>query len=137
MRLLTYSELITLPTFEERFAYLQQNGSPSEVTFGGYRLLNQMLYSSPQWKAVREKVILRDQGCDLGIDDRPIQKNIVIHHLNPLTLEQVANLDPCIFDLNNLICCSHATHNALHYGDSSKLPPTKLEERKPGDTRLW
>lgn len=151
MRYLTYDELIQLPTFEERFDYLKQNGSPSEVTFGGHRLLNQMLYKSPQWKETRNRVILRDQGCDLGIEDRPIQKeeskkrekksvpknNIMVHHLNPITIEQVANLDPCVFDMNNLICCSHATHNAIHYGDKENLPPTKLTERKPGDTKLW
>lgn len=137
MRYLTYDELIQLPTFEERFEYLKQNGSPSEVTFGGHRLLNQMLYKSPKWKEVRNRVILRDQGCDLGIEDRPIQKNIMVHHLNPITIEQVANLDPCVFDMNNLISCSHATHNAIHYGDKENLPPTKLTERKPGDTKLW
>lgn len=137
MGYLTYQELIQLPTFEERFEYLKQNGSPSEVTFGGHRLLNQMLYNSPQWKETRNRVILRDQGCDLGIDDRPIQKNIMVHHLNPITIEHVANLDPCVFDMNNLISCSHATHNAIHYGDKENLPPTKLTERKPGDTKLW
>lgn len=137
MGYLTYDELSKLPTFEERFRYLQQNGTPSEVTFGGHRLLNQMLYRSPQWQDVRARVILRDQGCDLGIEDRPIQKNLIVHHLNPITIEQVANMDPCVFDMNNLICCSHATHNALHYGDLSNLPPTNLTERKPNDTRLW
>lgn len=134
---LTYDELSKLPTFEERFKYLQQCGMPSEVTFGGHRLLNQMLYRSPQWKETRERIILRDMGCDLGIEDRPIQKNLIIHHLNPITIEQVSNLDPCILDPNNLICCSHATHNAIHYGDEKQLQPTNLIERKPGDTRLW
>ena len=133
----TYSELITLPTFEERFAYLQLNGQCSEVTFGGHRLLNQMLYRSPQWLETRQRVIIRDNGCDLGIADRPISDKILIHHLNPITIEQVTNFDPAIFDLNNLICVTKATHNAIHYGDGTTLAPTKPIERKPGDTRLW
>jgi hypothetical protein len=133
----TYDELILLPTFEARFAYLQLKGQCSEVTFGGHRLLNQMLYKSPQWQDTRQRVILRDQGCDLGMPDRPINDKILIHHLNPITIEQVTNFDPSIFDLNNLICVSKKTHNAIHYGDNSTLPPTKPIERKPGDTRLW
>lgn len=106
-------------------------------TFGGHRLLNQMLYRSPQWEEIRRKVIIRDNGCDLGIDDRPIHEKILIHHLNPITIEQVTNFDPCVFDMNNLICCTHRTHNAIHYGDVEGLTPTKPIERKPGDTRLW
>ena len=133
----TYDELIKLPTFEERFAYLQLNGQCSEVTFGGHRLLNQMLYKSPQWLDTRERVIIRDNGCDLAISDRPINDKILIHHLNPITIEQVTNFDPAIFDLNNLICVTKATHNAIHYGDGSTLAPSTITERKPGDTRLW
>ena len=133
----TYNELILLPTFEERFAYLQLNGMCSETTFGGHRLLNQMLYKSPQWQEVRRRVIIRDDGCDLGIPDRPISDYILIHHINPITIEQVTNFDPAVFDLNNLICVSKITHNAIHYGDGSKLTPSTIIERKPGDTRLW
>ena len=133
----TYDELILLPTFEERFSYLQLNGQCSEVTFGGHRLLNQMLYKSPQWIDTRQRVIIRDEGCDLGILDRPIQNQILIHHLNPITIEQVTNFDPAIFDLNNLICVSKTTHNAIHYGDGKNLPPSTFIERKPGDTKLW
>ena len=133
----TYDELILLPTFEERFKYLQLNGRASEETFGGHRLLNQMLYRSPQWQETRQRVIIRDNGCDLGIDDRPINDKILIHHLNPITIEQVTNFDPAIFDMNNLICTTKATHEAIHYGNGSKLVPTKPIERKPGDTRLW
>lgn len=133
----TYDELILLPTFEERFAYLQLNGQCSETTFGGHRLLNQMLYRSPQWKETRSRVIVRDDGCDLGIADRPINDQILIHHINPITIEQVTNFDPCIFDMNNLISVSKRTHNAIHYGDGSKLTPSTITERKPGDTRLW
>ena len=133
----TYEELITLPTFEERFKYLQLNGQCSEIIFGGHRLLNQMLYRSPQWKETRQRVIIRDNGCDLGIEDRPISDKILIHHINPLTIEQVVNFDPVIFDMNNLICVSKPTHNAIHYSDGSKLAPSTVTERRPGDTKLW
>lgn len=133
----TYNELILLQTFEERFDYLRLNGQCSEVTFGGHRLLNQMLYRSPKWQEVRRRVIIRDSGCDLGIEDRPINDQILIHHINPITIEQVTNFDPCIFDLNNLISVSKKTHNAIHYGDGTNLAPSTITERKPGDTRLW
>ena len=133
----TYDELIKLPTFEERVRYLQLNGQCSVETFGGHRLLNQMLYKSPQWGEVRRRVIIRDMGCDLGIDDRPIHEKILIHHINPITIEQVTNFDPAVFDMNNLICCTHKTHNAIHYGNVEGLTPTNPIERKPGDTRLW
>lgn len=137
MRYRTYDELITLPTFEERFAYLQLNGRASEETFGGHRILNQMLYRSPQWQEIRRRVIIRDDGCDLGIADRPINERILIHHLNPITIEQVTNFDPAIFDLNNLICTCKTTHNAIHYGTVDITIPSNPIERKPGDTRLW
>lgn len=135
----TYQELILLPTFEERFEYLRLNGVPTETTFGGHRLINQILYTSPQWKDVRRRVIIRDNGCDLGLTDRPITKpnRILIHHINPLTLEQISNLDQAVFDLNNLICVSHDTHNAIHYGDESLLVPSGPTVRTPGDTKLW
>lgn len=137
MKYRTYLELIELPTFEERFEYCKCKANPSEVTFGGHRLLNQMLYQSPQWKSVRRKVIIRDSGCDLGIEDRPINSKILIHHLNPITIEQVMNHDPCVFDMNNLICVSHDTHNAIHYGDKDRLIPSIPIERTKGDTKLW
>lgn len=137
MILRTYQELITFKTFEKRFKYCQLNGNPSEVTFGGHRLLNQMLYQSPQWKQIRQQVIIRDNGCDLGIEDRPINSYILIHHLNPITIEQVTNHDPAVFDLNNLITVSRDTHNAIHYGDGSKLTPSSPINRVSGDTKLW
>lgn len=133
----TYSELIKLPTFEERFEYLKLNGQCSVVTFGGHRVLNQMLYRSPQWKETRHRVIIRDYGCDLGVQDRPISGRIIIHHINPITIEQVQNFDPCVFDLDNLISASDNTHEQIHYGDGSSLIPSTITERKPGDTRLW
>lgn len=135
----TYQELIQLETFEERFEYLRLAGTPGYITFGSHRLLNQMLYKSPIWASVRQRVILRDEGCDLAISERPIGKKdiLIIHHLNPITIEQVTKNDPAVYDLNNLVCVSHRTHNAIHYGDSSKLIPSQLIERRPGDTKLW
>lgn len=135
----TYQELATLKTFEERYKYLQLNGVPTETTFGGHRLVNQILYRSPEWKQTRRRVILRDNGCDLGISERPITKpnRILIHHLNPITLEQITAHDPAVFDLNNLITCSFETHQAIHYGDVTSLIPTKPIERKEGDTSPW
>ena len=133
----TYDELIKIPSFEERFKYLRLNGQCSVETFGGHRLLNQMLYKSPQWRSIRQRVIIRDMGSDLAIEDRPINDMILIHHINPITIEQVTNFAPEVFDLNNLICVSKATHNAIHYGDGSKLTPSECVERKPGDTKLW
>jgi len=133
----TYQELIRIPTFEERFEYLKLKANPSEATFGGHRYLNQALYKSPEWQSIRQRVIIRDNGCDLGLTDRPIRTKILIHHLNPITIEQVLNRDPAIFDLNNLICVSHETHEAIHYGDGSRLIPSTPTERKPGDTKLW
>jgi len=133
----TYSELILLPTFEERFIYLKLNGQCSVTTFGGHRQLNQMLYKSPMWLDARRRVIIRDDGCDLGIKDRPINGKIIIHHINPITIEQVINFDPAVFDLNNLICVSAETHNQIHYGNGDILIPSIVIERKPGDTKLW
>lgn len=144
----TYLELIQIPTFEERFKYCQCFGRPSEVTFGGHRLLNQILYRSPRWKEIRRRVIIRDDGCDLGIADRPInpvrndgktdkENIIIIHHLNPITIEQVISNDPCVYDLNNLICVSDKTHKAIHYGNLDLLTPSIPIERIQGDTKLW
>lgn len=138
-----YLELSRLKTFEERFEYLKLAGTPSYITFGGHRQLNQLLYKSPLWLSVRDKVIIRDEGCDLGIHDRPIGNSrahddiLIIHHLNPITIEQVVNNDPCVYDLNNLICCSSRTHRQIHYGDGRNLTPSKPIERRPGDTKLW
>ena len=138
-RFKTYQELIQLDTFEERFEYLRLAGTPGYITFGSHRLLNQMLYKSPIWESVRQRVILRDNGCDLAILDRPIGNCdiLIVHHLNPITIEQVTSNDPAVYDLNNLVCVSHKTHNAIHYGDGSKLMPSKPIERRPGDTKLW
>lgn len=133
----SYRHLILLPTFEERFEYLKLGGSVGRETFGSSRIFNQDFYQSKQWKDFRRDVILRDSGCDLGIDDRVIQGKIIVHHINPMTLEQLEEGGEDLFDMDNFICCSDMTHNAIHFGDMSLLPKTNFVERKPGDTKLW
>ena len=133
----SYSELCKLKTLVERYEYLRTYSKIGEETFGGQRMLNQMLYQkNPLWKSVRRKVILRDNGFDLGLEGYSIVGKIIVHHINPLTKEQLLNFDPCIFDPENLISCSHNTHNAIHYGDKSLLPQDPIE-RKPNDTCPW
>ena len=132
----SYSELIKLPTFEERYNYLKLSGKVCDSTFGSARYLNQALYTSPEWKRLRRDIIIRDKSCDLGIDDRPIPKYVLIHHINPITLKDIQNRSPVIFDPDNLICVSKKTHNAIHYGDESLLF-MKLTERFPDDTCPW
>ena len=132
----SYSEMILLPTFEERFDYLMTKGSVGEDTFGSARYLNQKFYRSPEWRDLRNLIIARDDGMDLGVEDRPIFGKILVHHINPLTIEEVESGGVGLLDPNNLICVSHITHNALHYGDKSLLP-RKYEPRRPGDTKLW
>lgn len=132
-----YTELMTLPDYVDRYEYLKLGGSVGELTFNGHRHYNQKFYSSdPQWLETKKRVILRDDGCDMGHIDHPIHGRIIIHHINPITIEQLINRDPIIFDLDNLICVSHDTHNAIHYGDSSllHLPPV---ERMAFDTCPW
>ena len=133
----SYRYLILLPTFEERFEYLKLGGSVGRETFGSSRIFNQDFYQSKQWKDFRRDVILRDMGCDLGIDDRIISGKIVVHHINPMTLGQLEEGGEDLFDMDNFICCSDMTHNAIHFGDMSLLPKTNFVERKPGDTKLW
>ncbi len=132
----TYSELITLPTFIERFRYLKLNGSVGMDTFGHDRYLNQILYHSEEWRRFRREVILRDNGCDLGCDGYEIHGKILIHHINPITVEDIIRRNPCIFDFENVISNSHNTHNAIHYGDESLLV-TEPIERTPYDTCPW
>lgn len=132
----SYRELIRLPTFEERFAYLKMGGSVGRETFGFDRYLNQAFYNSREWKRTRRDIIVRDESCDLGIFDREIFGKIVIHHINPITIEDLENGDWCVYDPNNLICTSPETHNAIHYGDESLLSLLPKERRR-GDTKLW
>ena len=117
----TYSELITIPTFLERYRYLKLGGSIGEETFGFDRYLNQTLYRSPEWKRFRRDMIIRDNGMDLAADDYEIVGKILVHHINPLTVQDVIRRDPKIFDPENVICTSMNTHNAIHYGDESLL----------------
>lgn len=132
----TYSKLIEIPTFIERYRYLKLDGSVGIETFGFDRYLNQALYKSHEWKRVRDQVIIRDNGCDLGIDDRTIYGTIIIHHMNPITERDIHDRNPIIFDPDFLITVSLNTHNAIHYGDES-LVLNEIVERKPNDTILW
>ena len=125
-----------MPTLEERFEYLKLSGKVGAATFGGDRYLNQAFYRSPKWRSFRNKIILRDEGCDMGLEGYPIAKGIIVHHLNPLTIDDIENERGCVFDPENVICVSHYTHEAIHYGDKS-LIPSLPKERIPGDTRLW
>lgn len=131
----TYSELSMLETFEERLEYLKTDSKVGDETFGYDRYLNQSLYSSKEWKQTRDRVIIRDNGCDLGVEGYPINSNAIIHHLNPITKQMIVDRDPMIFDPNNLITVSHKTHNAIHYG--GKNMTTEYKERTAGDTIPW
>ena len=133
----SYTELIILRTFEERFKYLEIGGHIGIESFGFNRYLNQNLYHSQEWLKVRDQVIIRDHGMDLGVDGYAIGGKIVIHHINPITVDDVIDRNPDIFNPDFLICCSHATHNALHYGDDSYLTRFAVVERTPNDTCPW
>jgi len=137
MKKRTYSELSKLKSFEDRYEYLKLDGSVGEETFGFDRYLNQALYSSKEWKQLKNKILIRDEGCDLGVQGNKINKKAIIHHMNPITKEQIENRDPEIFDPENLITVSHSTHNAIHYGDKELLVRQKPVERKQGDTIPW
>ena len=132
----TYSELIKIPTFEERYEYLNLHGSVAEETFGHNRYLNQKFYSSPEWKEFRRDVIIRDLGCDLAIEDREIFSQAYIHHINPITHKDILNRSNCLFDFENVITTTFNTHQAIHYGDESLLF-FDIPIRKKGDTKLW
>lgn len=132
----TYSELCKLPTFKERFNYLSLDGLVGQDTFGFERYLNQRFYRSKEWKQLRNKIIVRDNGCDLGIDGREIFGRVIIHHMNPVGVEDIENASEYLLNPEYLICVSHLTHNAIHYGDES-IFPEEFVERSPGDTKLW
>ena len=136
MSIRTYSELITITTFEERFEYLQLKGSVGKDTFGYDRYLNQVLYHSPEWKRLRNQIIIRDGGCDLACDDYDIYDKVLIHHLNPITVEDVLARSRKVFDPDNLVCVSHSTHNAIHYGDVDLLVTGPIIRTK-NDTCPW
>jgi len=132
----TYRELICLPTFEERYDYLRMGGVIGRDTFGFDRHLNQALYRSKEWQRIRDQVLTRDEGCDLGMDGYPVPAKPIVHHINPISIEDIEARSPKVFDLNNLITTSHNTHNAIHFGDASLLPKPPIERRQ-GDTSLW
>lgn len=132
----SYSELQRIRDFEERYEYLALRGSVGEATFGFDRYMNQQFYVSREWKQIRNHVIARDNGCDLGVEGYEIYDKIYIHHMNPMTREDIVHGNDDILDPEFLISTTHRTHNAIHYGDASLLPKV-LVERRPGDTRLW
>lgn len=132
----TYSEVMKLKTFEERFNYLKVNGAVGRETFGYDRILNQTLYTSGEWRKFRRDIIVRDQGCDLGIREREIGGPITVHHINPITLEDVLNRSSKIFDPENVICVSDLTHKAIHYSDERILMKDPIE-RTQNDTCPW
>ena len=132
----TYSELIQLPTFEERFDYLRLDGVVGKDTFGFDRYLNQQFYRSSEWKRIRNQVIVRDNGCDLGIDEYEIHGRILIHHMNPISIEDLRYMSDLLMNPEYLICVSHRTHNAIHYGDESLIVTAPIE-RSQNDTCPW
>lgn len=133
----SYAEVIQIASFEDRFRYLQLKGAVGEATFGGHRQLNQMLYKLPQWRSVRSKVIIRDNGCDLAHPEFELgNQPAYIHHINPITIQDILDRNPAVFDLNNLIITSFQTHQAIHYGDEGLLPKLPAE-RRPNDMCPW
>lgn len=133
----TYSELITLPTFEERFEYLKIGGGVGKETFGWDRWLNQRFYQTPEWKTIRREVILRDGGCDLAISDRLLTGKIYVHHMNPVDAGDIRSRAEILLNPEFLITVSYETHQAIHYGDMKLLVPTEIIDRKPNDTVPW
>lgn len=132
----SYSKMLTFPTLEERFRYLELKGSVGKDTFGYDRYLNQILYHSGEWKSFRNDIIIRDNGCDLACEGHEIHKRILVHHINPITVEDVLNRSPKVFDPENVVCVSHITHNAIHYGDENLLITAPVE-RSQNDTCPW
>ena len=132
----TYSELITLPTFEERYRYLRLEGTVGADTFGFDRIFNQRFYTSSEWRRIRDEVIIRDNGCDLGVPGHEIFGKIIIHHINPISLDYLYLHSDILLNPEYLITTMHATHNAIHYGDEGLLIRTPVERRK-NDTCPW
>lgn len=132
----TYSEMVQYRTLENRFRYLSLRGRVGETTFGFDRFINQGFYRSREWRLIRRDVIVRDEGCDLGVLNWPIRERIIIHHMNPMSVDDVVDGDESILDPEYLVCVSHKTHNAIHYGDERQLPRLFVP-RQRGDTDLW
>lgn len=135
-RIRYFRELRRLPTFGERFDYLALGGEVGARTFGFDRWINQLFYRSREWRLIRDEVIVRDRGCDLGVPGYDLASDLLVHHMNPITAEDIENHEEWILDPDFLITTSLQTHNAIHYGDRSLLPKPFVE-RVPGDTRLW
>jgi hypothetical protein len=136
MKIRTYSELKQLGTFKERWEYLALKGTVGETTFGFERWINQDFYRSREWKYARRQAIIRDNGCDLGMPDHEIYEDLYVHHMNPMSVEDITSGSEKIIDPEYLITVAHLTHNAIHYGDE-RLLPQPFVERKPGDTKFW
>lgn len=133
----TYSELIKFDTFEDRFRYLKLDGTVGVETFGYDRWINQLFYKSEEWKALRREIIIRDCGCDLGVEGFDIHSNIYIHHMNPITSEDILNHSDYLINPEYLISTRFSTHNAIHFGDESVLKTMSIIERRPNDTCPW
>lgn len=135
----TYSNLLRYRTFEDRLKYLYLGSHVGDSTFGGHRYLNQLLYRSKEWRELRPKIILRDCGCDLGMKGYEIFANAIIHHINPITIQDILNRNPAIFDPENIITTTDRTHRKIHYGNVDEINSGKLiyKDRYPGDTVLW
>lgn len=136
MKIRRYNELSRLPTFDERFDYLRLGGGVGRETFGFDRYVNQRFYDSHEWQSVRRYVILRDEGCDLGVPGYEIPLGPLIHHMNPMSVDDIVHGEDWILDPEFLITTTHRTHNAIHYG-IEKLTPRVVVERSPQDTKLW
>ena len=136
MKIRTYSELILLPTFEERFEYLRLDGKVGEDTFGFDRYLNQLFYRSQEWRKIRDYVIVRDNACDLGVEGCDIYSKVLIHHMNPITARDIEKRTELVLDPEYLICTTHNTHNAIHYGDENLIIKTPIMRTK-NDTCPW
>jgi hypothetical protein len=136
MTIRTYRELRRLQTIEDRYAYLRMGGRVADPTFGFDRWMNQKFYTSREWRRLRHDIIVRDNGCDLGAEGFEIHHDLVIHHMNPITVDQIKYFDESILDPEYLITTQLRTHNAIHYGDARQLPQPPTV-RRPGDTKLW
>lgn len=136
MKFRSYSELRRIDTLEKRFEYLALRGAVGEATFGFDRWMNQQFYRSREWKYIRDHVIVRDNGCDLGVEGYDIHSRLYIHHMRPITIDNLKDGDDSILNPEYLITTTHQTHNAIHYGDV-RLLPKPLIQRRPGDTKLW
>lgn len=137
MKIRTYRELIQMPTLKERFRYLKLSGAVGKATFGYDRYLNQNFYRSQDWKRLRNEIIVRDDGCELGLEDHPIAGRIFIHHMNPIDDEDIINSTEYLMNPDYLICVSHDMHNAIHYGNDDILRAKDFIPRTPNDTCPW